>query len=162
MDDAQRRAKDFNVDQRIAELEAEVARLRRALKQQRAEDEVRALVRGLKALTAGRITVTKLPNKKAPKAQRDVVEYVNALADDAAAHPEKLGDVGQLVEGDDALLSTPKRKPTKERAPKKWVSPLGQSVREAIAERMRYPEYRAAAEAAAKKKAAKKTKRGGR
>lgn len=121
MDDAQKRAADFNTEQRIAELEdeirrlrlalkahkswlmnalvesgsrrskkkpmseedaieqvrlhplekselvAEVARLRLELKQRRAEDEVSALVRGLKALVAGRIIVTQLPKKKAPK-----------------------------------------------------------------------------------------------
>lgn len=32
------------------------------------------------------------------------IEYVQALADDAAAHPEKLGDVGELVKDDDELL----------------------------------------------------------
>lgn len=48
-----------------------------------------------------------------------MIEYVNALADDAAAHTEKLGDVGELIKGDDDLLNTPKRTPTKKNAPKK-------------------------------------------
>lgn len=81
MDDAQKRAEDFNTEARIAELEARITALRRALERVLAqdaalglEDDVRAteldddlhaLVRGLKALTAGRIVV--VPTKKKPK-----------------------------------------------------------------------------------------------
>ena len=57
MDDAQKRARQFNAEARIAELEAEVARLRLALKQNRAENDDRALVRGLKALKEARVKV---------------------------------------------------------------------------------------------------------
>lgn len=44
----------------------------------------------------------KPPKKK--DARQVVSEFVQLLADDAAAHPEKLGDVGELIEGDNELL----------------------------------------------------------
>jgi len=40
-----------------------------------------------------------------------VTQLVNALADDAAAHPEKLGDMGELLKGTDELLKPSKKKP---------------------------------------------------
>jgi uncharacterized small protein (DUF1192 family) len=73
MDDAQKRAQAFNAEERIAELEAEVARLRRELRQRKpADDDVHALVRGLKALAKGSIVV--VPTKKTTRgARREII-----------------------------------------------------------------------------------------
>jgi hypothetical protein len=125
----------LHADQHVAALEAEVARLRRALEairdldidmdhetfvgessriamlalaseEQRGEGwQLEQVMKILELYQAGKLgTVTRADIDKIFEDLDDdpeVLKRVDSLADDAAAHPEKMGDMGELLEDDE-------------------------------------------------------------